>query len=83
MPGMSGYEVIRRIRGTRRLANLPILVLTASDAGDRAKALALGATEYLTKPFSADVLLLEITRLIKSVDGQSLVPAEQPTHVPS
>ena len=83
MPGMSGYEVIRRIRGTRRLANLPILVLTASDAGDRATALALGATEYLTKPFSADVLLLEITRLIKSVDGQSLVPAEQPTHVPS
>jgi len=83
MPGMSGYEVIRRIRGTRRLANLPILVLTASEAGDRAKALALGATEYLTKPFSADVLLLEITRLIKSVDGQPLVPAEQPTHVPS
>ncbi len=83
MPGMSGYEVIRRIRGTRRLANLPILVLTASDAGDRATALALGATEYLTKPFSADVLLLEITKLIKSVDGQPLVPSEQPTHLSS
>ncbi len=76
MPGMSGYEVIRRIRGTRRLANLPILVLTASETEERDKALALGATEYLTKPFSVEVLLGEITRLIKSVDGQPLVPAE-------
>ncbi len=76
MPGMNGYEVIRRIRGTRRLANLPILVLTASETEEqRDKALALGATEYLTKPFSAEVLLAEITRLIKSVDDQPLVPA--------
>jgi len=76
MPGMNGYEVIRRIRWTRRLAGLPILVLTASETADkRAQALAMGATEYLTKPFSKEVLLQEITRLIKSVDSHLTVPA--------
>jgi CheY-like chemotaxis protein len=68
MPGMSGYEVIRQVRSTRRVAQIPILVLTASDVGDgRERALALGANEYLRKPISNDQLLAEISRLVHAV----------------
>ena len=50
LPGMDGFEVLRRARG--RGARLPILILTAKDAvNDRVRGLDLGADDYMTKPF--------------------------------
>jgi len=64
MPDISGYEVIEFIRGQDKLRTLPILVVTTrGDEGSRSKAMAAGATRFLTKPFSPDELLGEVRSL--------------------
>ncbi|MGH3862618.1 response regulator transcription factor [Actinokineospora sp.] len=55
LPGMSGREVLRRLRTAK--PGLPVVVLTArDDPASRAACLAAGATVYLTKPFLAGEL---------------------------
>jgi DNA-binding response OmpR family regulator len=62
LPGIDGLEVARRLRDARQLA--PILMLTARDAVfDTVKALDIGADDYVTKPFSFEVLLARIRAL--------------------
>ena len=67
MPGMNGFEVCRRIRSEKQLAEIPILFLTALD--DRQSLLSgleAGADEFISKPFDRYELrarLLGITRL--------------------
>ena len=64
MPDISGYEVIEFIRGQDRLRTLPILVVTTrGDENSRARALAAGATRFMTKPFSPATLLGEVRAL--------------------
>jgi CheY-like chemotaxis protein len=62
MPDMDGFEILKAIRSNPDLVNLPVIMLTAmgqlSDA-DRAKE--MGATDYITKPFSA-ISLINIVR---------------------
>ncbi|WP_433469449.1 HAMP domain-containing protein [Spirillospora sp. CA-128828] len=58
MPGMDGYETMRAIRSDQRYADLPIIALTAKViAGEREKAIAAGANEYVQKPADVSVLL--------------------------
>jgi DNA-binding response OmpR family regulator len=62
LPGIDGMEVARRIRRERQ--STPILMLTARDsADDIVKGLDTGADDYLTKPFSFEVLLARIRAL--------------------
>jgi two-component system OmpR family response regulator len=62
LPGLSGYEVCRRLR--ERKVWTPILMLTAKDGEyDIADALDLGADDYLSKPFSFVVLLARVRAL--------------------
>jgi DNA-binding response OmpR family regulator len=59
LPGLDGFEVARRLREKRN--QTPILMLTARDATqDMVKGLDLGADDYLTKPFSFDVLMARV-----------------------
>jgi two-component system, chemotaxis family, chemotaxis protein CheY len=70
MPDIGGYEVIEFIRGQDKLRDLPILVVTTrGDEGSRTRALASGATRFLTKPFSPDVLLGEVRALMGERPG--------------
>jgi two-component system response regulator MprA len=64
LPGMDGFQIAQRVRqqGNR----VPILMLTARDATpDIVQGLDLGADDYLTKPFSFEVLLARIRALLR------------------
>lgn len=53
LPGRSGFDILADIRGDAALARLPVLMLTARGQDrDRELAASLGATHYMTKPFS-------------------------------
>ena len=66
LPRLSGFEVARRLRQTR--SSVPILMLTARDAAkDVVTGLDLGADDYLTKPFSFEVLLARLRALTRRV----------------
>ncbi len=68
MPGMDGLDVCRRLREAD--ATLPILLLTAKDApGDQIKGLDIGADDYVTKPFSFEVLAARVRALLRSRSG--------------
>jgi two-component system KDP operon response regulator KdpE len=66
LPDIDGKEVIRQIREWSH--QLRIIVLSVRDADDEiAKALTLGADDYVTKPFSADVLLARIRANMRKI----------------
>ncbi len=77
MPGMDGYEVIRRLKAEEKTADIPVIFLSALDqTGDKVKGLELGAVDYVTKPFQAEEVLarvdthLTIHRLRREVQQQ-------------
>jgi two-component system OmpR family response regulator len=64
LPGLSGYEVLRRMRA--RAVWTPVLMLTAKDGEyDQTDAFELGADDYLTKPFSFLVLVARLRALVR------------------
>lgn len=64
LPGIDGYEVLRRMRLGGH--EMPVLVLTARDAvGDRVRGLDLGADDYMTKPFALPELAARVRALIR------------------
>ncbi len=66
LPGMSGFEVLKTIRGDILLAALPVIVLTAKgQANDRKTAEAIGATLFITKPFSNAEIVARVRELAK------------------
>ncbi|MBX3466714.1 MAG: response regulator [Planctomycetes bacterium] len=65
MPDIGGIEVLEFVRGHERLKDLPIIVITTrGDEDSRARALAAGATRFMTKPFSPEGLLAEVRALL-------------------
>jgi two-component system OmpR family response regulator len=64
LPGMNGYDVLKGIR--ERSIWTPVIMLTAKDGEyDRTDAFDLGADDYLTKPFSFEVLAARLRALIR------------------
>lgn len=64
MPGLDGLEVLRRLRAADD--HLPVLMLTAKDApADQVMGLESGADDYVTKPFTFEVLLARIHSLLR------------------
>src|SRR3954453_18704047 len=60
MPDIGGIEVVEFIRSQDKLRTLPIIMVTTrGDETSRARALAAGASRFMTKPFSPEVLLAE------------------------
>ena len=65
MPGMDGYEVIKRLRGQARFAELPIIALTAkAGADDREHCLAAGANDCIVKPIDPLELKIKLDKYL-------------------
>ena len=66
MPGLDGFELLSRLRASPRYRATPILMLTSlGRAEDVVRAFALGASDYVTKPFSPVELLARARRLLR------------------
>lgn len=67
MPGIDGFEVLRRRQNMQDFLDTPIIVLTTSDSHEiQASAYELGANDFLTKPIEEDIALSRIQNLLKS-----------------
>jgi DNA-binding response OmpR family regulator len=65
MPGKTGFDVCQAARADETLAGMKIVLLTAKGRDtDVAKGLALGATDYMTKPFSTKELAARVRELL-------------------
>src|SRR5580658_10343886 len=74
LPGLSGLEVLKRIRG--RGSQTPVLVLTArARTAEKVENFEAGADDYLTKPFAFDELLVRVKALLRrgSLDRSNLL----------
>ena len=66
MPGLSGVEVLRQVRASKRLSDLNVILLTANAGeSDVDSGFAAGASDYVHKPFSPDELLDRVNALTK------------------
>ena len=69
MPGMSGFELARRLKNDEQTSHIPIIFLTAKDTeDDTLLGFGLGADDYVTKPFS----VREVVARVKAVLNRSL-----------
>jgi len=79
LPGISGYELCRRLKTSRQTRSIPVLILTALDRQpDRRTAYIAGADDYMTKPFAPDAL---IDRLRACLQEARRADDEEPDHV--
>jgi DNA-binding response OmpR family regulator len=75
LPGRSGYEVCQTIRNSAA-SGVKIIMLTAKSRDiEQEKGLALGADEYVTKPFSTRDLMDRVNRLLGPTSGGATVGA--------
>jgi DNA-binding response OmpR family regulator len=67
MPSMSGVALCRALRGDRRTASLPIVLMSAMRRGEaeQAEGLEIGADDYLVKPVASRLLLARLRALLK------------------
>ncbi len=75
LPDIDGFEVCRRIRASREVRRLPIIMLSARGAElDRVRGLELGADDYVTKPFSLMELLARVASVLRRAQGDTVEP---------
>ncbi len=75
MPGMSGYEVCRKIRADPESADLPVIMVTAlSQAEERIAGIEAGATDFISKPFNKKELLAKLRSSLEMARPGGIVP---------
>jgi CheY-like chemotaxis protein len=65
MPGMSGYEVCRRIRADEATRFLPVVMVTANPDQDKVAAIDAGADDFIVEPFDRHELLARVRSLLR------------------
>jgi two-component system, OmpR family, alkaline phosphatase synthesis response regulator PhoP len=66
LPGMDGLAVCRAVKADPKTADVPIIMVTAKgEEADVVKGLALGADDYVTKPFSPKVLVARVSAVLR------------------
>jgi len=74
LPGMTGWEVLSRLKHDPALSSIPVVMLTTID--DRTRGMSLGAAEYLVKPVERDALVSSVQRLHRPDVGQDILIVE-------
>jgi two-component system OmpR family response regulator len=73
MPGLDGFEVVRRLR--KEEERVPVLFLTAKDATeDKVAGLTLGGDDYITKPFSLEEVIARIRAVLRRLANTTIPP---------
>jgi two-component system, chemotaxis family, chemotaxis protein CheY len=79
MPDINGLELIRFVRQNAHLATVALLVIsTQSSERDRARSLALGADEFLAKPFAPEQLAAAVVKCLTARRTRGSTPGEEP-----
>ena len=74
MPGMDGYEVLARLRGSAATAAIPVIFLTALNSSeDEERGLMLGAMDYITKPIRPSILMARVRTQIELKQARALM----------
>jgi two-component system, OmpR family, alkaline phosphatase synthesis response regulator PhoP len=74
LPGMDGLDVARKIKNDPKIKHIPIIMLTAKgEEADVVTGLELGASDYVTKPFSPRILIARIKAVLRS---ENTTPSE-------
>jgi signal transduction histidine kinase len=77
MPGMSGFEVTSKLKGSSSTSNIPIIVISAlNDRDSCIRALECGAEEFLSKPVQKAELLMRVRNLLKLKKAQDFLAAQ-------
>jgi two-component system, chemotaxis family, chemotaxis protein CheY len=72
MPDIGGFEVVEFVRSQDTLKELPIIVVTTrGEEATRSRALALGASRFITKPFQPEELVAELRSLLGGRLGEA------------
>jgi two-component system phosphate regulon response regulator PhoB len=75
LPGLSGIELMRRIRARPQTAQLPTIILTArGEEDERIRGLNLGADDYMVKPFSVPELMARVRALLRRANPSLAAP---------
>ncbi|MDD2972930.1 MAG: EAL domain-containing protein [Lachnospiraceae bacterium] len=78
MPVMNGYDVLREMRKDTGLSKIPVIVSSQKDNDeDEIKALALGAQDYVIKPYKADIIRHRLKNIIKFRETAAIVNKTQ------
>jgi two-component system phosphate regulon response regulator PhoB len=66
LPGVSGIEICRRLRAREATRTLPVIMVSARrDEAERVRGLAVGADDYVVKPFSVPELMARVRALLR------------------
>ena len=80
LPGMSGLEATKELRGRPKTKGLPIVILTAKDTElDKVTGLDLGADDYIAKPFGVMELGARIRSIFRRTEKTAAEPSEDMT----
>ena len=71
MPNMTGIDLLRAVRADSDLATMPFLMVTAESLHESViMAVREGVSDYIVKPFTADILNEKITKIMEKIDKQ-------------
>jgi len=81
MPGMSGQEVLNKLKSDEATSNIPVIVLTAEQNAE-VESLSLGASDFIQKPYPpADVIKARITRAIELAEDKQIISDTERDHL--
>ena len=77
LPGEDGLSLLKRLRGNKRYAQLPVIMLTAKGSeADKVRGLNLGADDYVSKPFGVTELTARIHAVLRRAGGTPMEAEE-------